>query len=91
MIQNTEAQRNLNSGLVSVDAQRVIDIAKAHKALGWKVNGAGGAGGSLTILCGDLSHVKRTMIREIKEENALFQEIPIHLSRFGLRVWDIVP
>ena len=46
MIQNTEAQRNLHSALVSPDAQQVIEIAQAHGALGWKVNGAGGAGGS---------------------------------------------
>jgi len=88
MIQNTEAQRNLYPDLVSPDAQRVIEIARAHGALGWKVNGAGGDGGSLTILCGPLSHAKRAMIREIEEESPLFQNIPTYLSRFGLRIWE---
>jgi len=88
MIQNTEAQRNLHPELISPDAQRVIEIAQAHGALGWKVNGAGGEGGSLTVLCGPLSHVKRTMIREIEEESPLFQNISIYLSRFGLRIWE---
>lgn len=88
MIQNTEAQRDLHPDLVSPEAQRVIEIAQAYGALGWKVNGAGGAGGSLTILCGPLSHVKRATIREIEGENPLFQNIPIYLSRFGLRVWE---
>ncbi|MGA9349054.1 MAG: GHMP kinase [Anaerolineae bacterium] len=88
MIQNTEAQRDLHPDLVSPEAQRVIEIAQAHGALGWKVNGAGGAGGSLTILGGPLSHVKRAMIREIEEESPFFQNIPIYLSRFGLRVWE---
>jgi D-glycero-alpha-D-manno-heptose-7-phosphate kinase len=88
MIRNTEAQRDLHPDLVSADAQRVIDIAQAHGASGWKVNGAGGDGGSLTILCGASSPVKRAMIREIEAENALFKNIPIHLSRFGLRVWE---
>jgi len=88
MIQNTEAQRALHHDLVSHDAERVIEIAKDHGACGWKVNGAGGDGGSLTILCGNLSHAKRAMIREIEEENALFQNIPIYLSRFGLRIWE---
>jgi len=46
MVDNTEAQRQLHPALVSKDAQRVIDIAKEHSALGWKVNGAGGDGGS---------------------------------------------
>ena len=50
MIANTEAQRSLHPELVGVDASRVIDVAAAHGAIGWKVNGAGGEGGSLTIL-----------------------------------------
>jgi D-glycero-alpha-D-manno-heptose-7-phosphate kinase len=88
MIQNTEAQRSLHPDLVSTDAQRVIQIAMAHGAAGWKVNGAGGDGGSLTVLCGPLSDAKRAMVREIEEESSLFQNIPIYLSRFGLRIWE---
>jgi D-glycero-alpha-D-manno-heptose-7-phosphate kinase len=88
MIENTEAQERLHPDLVSRDARRVIEIAKEHGALGWKVNGAGGEGGSLTILTGTLSHVKRAMIREIEAENRLFKNIPIYLSRYGLRTWE---
>jgi D-glycero-alpha-D-manno-heptose-7-phosphate kinase len=88
MVQNTEAQRDLHPDLVCEDAQRVIEIAQTHGALGWKVNGAGGEGGSITLLCGLQSHVKRAMIREIEEESPLFQSIPIYLSRYGLRVWE---
>ena len=91
MMQNTEAQRNLHPDLINPDAERVIEIARAHGALGWKVNGAGGDGGSLTILCGPLSHVKRAMIREIEQESPLFKSIPIYLSRFGLRIWENDP
>ena len=50
MSDNTEAQRSLHPGLVGVDADRVIEVAVAHGALGWKVNGAGGDGGSVTVL-----------------------------------------
>ncbi|UCC65028.1 MAG: GHMP kinase [Anaerolineae bacterium] len=88
MIENTEAQGRLHADLISADAWRVIEIAREHGALGWKVNGAGGEGGSVTILCGPLSHVKRAMIREIEAENRLFKNIPIYLSRHGLRVWE---
>jgi D-glycero-alpha-D-manno-heptose-7-phosphate kinase len=88
MIENTEAQARLHPSLVSADAWRVIEIAREHGAVGWKVNGAGGEGGSLTLLCGPLSHVKRAMIREIEQENPLFKNIPIYLSRYGLRVWE---
>lgn len=50
----TEAQRALHPQLVSVDAQAIIDLASADGALGWKVNGAGGAAGSVSVLCRDL-------------------------------------
>jgi len=87
MTENTQAQIRLHPGLVSPEAQRVIEIAQAHGALGWKVNGAGGDGGSVTILANDLSQAKRAMLREIEQENRLFKNIPIYLSRYGLRVW----
>jgi D-glycero-alpha-D-manno-heptose-7-phosphate kinase len=88
MSQNTEAQSRLHPDLVSQEAWRIIEIAEAYGAAGWKVNGAGGEGGSITLLCGDHSPVKRTMIREIEQENPLFKNIPIYLSRYGLRVWE---
>lgn len=88
MIENTEAQGRLHPDLVSQDAWRVIEIAQEYDALGWKVNGAGGEGGSVTILCGPLSHAKRAMIREVEEENPLFKNIPIYLSRYGLHTWE---
>jgi D-glycero-alpha-D-manno-heptose-7-phosphate kinase len=87
MSENTEAQRRLHPALISSEAQQVIDIACQHSALGWKVNGAGGDGGSVTILCNDISQVKRLMVREIEQTNPLFKHIPIYLSRYGLRVW----
>jgi len=88
MIQNTEAQRLLHPDLVSAEAQRVIDIARAYGAAGWKVNGAGGDGGSLTLLCGTDSAARRAMIRQIEGDNPLFRSIPLQLSRHGLRVWE---
>ena len=88
MIENTEAQARLHPDLVSADAGRVIRIAREHGALGWKINGAGGEGGSVTILCGSASCAKRKMIREIEQEGQMFQNIPIYLSRYGLRIWQ---
>ena len=88
MIANTEAQGRLHPELIGADASRVIDIAREHGAWGWKVNGAGGEGGSLTLLCGPLSPVKRAMIRDIEQESELFKNIPIRLSRRGLCTWE---
>jgi D-glycero-alpha-D-manno-heptose-7-phosphate kinase len=88
MVDNTEAQARLHPELVGKDARRVIEIARAHGALGWKVNGAGGEGGSVTILGGDRSSVKRAMLREIESEDPLYRNLPIYLSRFGIRTWE---
>jgi D-glycero-alpha-D-manno-heptose-7-phosphate kinase len=88
MIENTEAQRRLHPHLISRDAQRVIGIAREFGASGWKVNGAGGEGGSVTVLCSELSHTKREMVRAIEATAPLFKNIPIRLSRYGLTVWE---
>ena len=76
MVENTEAQARLHPALISPEAAKVIEIAKAHGALGWKVNGAGGDGGSLTILCDANTQGKRAMLSAIEQENSSFQEHP---------------
>lgn len=88
MQRNTEAQAALNPYLVSNLAKRVISVAQKHGALGWKVNGAGGEGGSLTILSGPSPSTKRAMIRDIERLDDSVRNIPVYLSRFGLRVWE---
>ncbi|MEN8241923.1 MAG: GHMP kinase [Chloroflexota bacterium] len=87
MVENHRAQRELHDGLVSAEADRVIEVARAHGAIGWKVNGAGGDGGSLTLLCGERLDVKETMVREIEAENPDFKNLPVSLCRKGLQVW----
>ena len=87
MIDNTDAQRRLHPDLVNPDAERIIEIGRAHGVLGWKVNGAGGDGGSVTLLCNEHSQVKRAMLHEIESENPLYKTIPLYLSRYGVRVW----
>jgi D-glycero-alpha-D-manno-heptose-7-phosphate kinase len=51
MIYNTEAQTLLHPELVGGRARAVIECASSLGATGWKVNGAGGDGGSVTIVC----------------------------------------
>lgn len=87
MIESTEAQGRLHPALVGTEARQVIEIAKAHGTVGWKVNGAGGEGGSLTLLCSEDATRKRAVVREIEEASAAFRNIPLRLSRYGLRVW----
>lgn len=88
MIANNKAQARLHPDLVGPDARRVIEIARAYGAIGWKVNGAGGDGGSVTLLCDARSHAKRALISAIQKDKPLYKNIPVYLSRFGLRIWE---
>ena len=88
MIDNTEAQAELHEDLISPRAHRIIDVAKKHGAIGWKINGAGGDGGSITLLSPPDWALREMMIREIEEIGDGVREIPIYLSRMGLRVWE---
>jgi D-glycero-alpha-D-manno-heptose-7-phosphate kinase len=82
---NTQAQRALHPGLVSADFEKVIAIADDHGCLGCKVNGAGGDGGSVTILGPDRSDAKRSFLRDIAA--AGYSVVPVYLACQGLRAW----
>lgn len=88
MVDNTTAQHTLHPALIGTEARELIALAKAHGAIGWKVNGAGGEGGSVTLLCSSSASERRSLLRTIAEVNPLFQPISIYLSRSGLRVWE---
>ena len=88
MSDNTALQAKLHPDLINPDAQRVIEIAQAHGVLGWKINGSGGSGGSVALLCGADRSIKRAMLRAIEAENPLYQSLPIALSQTGLCVWE---
>ncbi|HSB60619.1 MAG TPA: GHMP kinase [Vicinamibacteria bacterium] len=91
MIANTDAQARLHPALVGTEARRAIGIAREHGALGWKVNGAGGEGGSVTLLCDESSPRKRALVRAIEGADPVFRHVPTRLSRQGLRVWTSTP
>jgi D-glycero-alpha-D-manno-heptose-7-phosphate kinase len=82
----TDAQAGLHPDLVGSRARQVIALARAQGALGWKVNGAGGEGGSLTLLCGEDPAAAVSLVREIAAASPEFRQIPIQLNREGLRV-----
>jgi D-glycero-alpha-D-manno-heptose-7-phosphate kinase len=84
MNENTEVQRALHKALVCEKFEEVMTMAREYNALGCKVNGAGGDGGSLTILTnGDLV-TKRKLLKALGEKG--YRSLPIYLSRQGLRV-----
>jgi D-glycero-alpha-D-manno-heptose-7-phosphate kinase len=47
---NHECIRRLDPRLVSAEADSVVQLAQRYGARGWKVNGAGGDGGSMVVL-----------------------------------------
>jgi D-glycero-alpha-D-manno-heptose-7-phosphate kinase len=87
MIDNTRAQGDLHPSLVGREARDAIAIARAHGALGWKVNGAGGEGGSLTLLTSESAPARLALLGALDGTPPL-RVIPTALSRTGLRVWD---
>jgi D-glycero-alpha-D-manno-heptose-7-phosphate kinase len=87
MIDATDGQAALHPSVVSDDARRVIAVAEANGALGWKVNGAGGEGGSLTLLCGSGEHARRALIDAVDDTEGA-SVIPVRLSPHGLQRRD---
>jgi D-glycero-alpha-D-manno-heptose-7-phosphate kinase len=85
---NTAAQASLHPVLVGSAHRRIIEIASARGAVGWKVNGAGGEGGSLTILGPADLVARQAMIQSIEEAGNGVRVIPISLSADGVRRWE---
>jgi len=91
MALNNECQRSLHSGLISEEADSVIAIAKKFRSAGWKVNGAGGKGGSLTILGNQDEKLRERMLEEINSLGKGIRSIPISLAGFGVTVQEENP
>ena len=89
MRENNECQRSLFSTLISREADAVIAVAQKHGASGWKVNGAGGRGGSLTILANRDDGVKRRMLQAIAALGKGIRPLAASLSATGLEAWEV--
>jgi D-glycero-alpha-D-manno-heptose-7-phosphate kinase len=83
LVSNTSAQADLRAGVVGRDALVVIEAARRLGALGWKVNGAGGDGGSVTILSSDASSKARyeKWVRRYRR----YRIIPVNASAEGAK------
>jgi D-glycero-alpha-D-manno-heptose-7-phosphate kinase len=88
VMENTDAQAGLHPELISEKAHRAIEIARRHDASGWKVNGAGGPGGSLTILYSPRAEAVGEVLESIEQEYPQFRNLPIQLSNDGVIVLD---
>lgn len=86
--ENTLAQHELHPRLVGERHQRIIDIARRCGAWGWKVNGAGGDGGSVTVLHQSDGGRKHATLRSIAQADPSFRIIPITLDAAGVWVHE---
>lgn len=89
MTENTWAQQKLHPDLIGERAMQVIDVAKGFGVAGFKVNGAGGAGGSVTLLLNGGARDKHQLISEVETAHADFRNIPVRLAPNGLRRWRV--
>lgn len=85
MIANTDAQRDLHPALVGADAAKVIELAKSHGAIGWKVNGAGGDGGSVTVLHAG-ANAKAAFEDRVRAFDPRYRVLPVRIDLAGLDV-----
>ena len=86
MNQSTEVQRALHPGLVCDAFDEIIAISHSFGVSGCKVNGAGGDGGSITILGNGNGEKKKALIQALEKKG--YQSIPVSLSPHGVRVSD---
>ena len=85
MSRNTECQRKLHPDLISNQCHALIDKAVELRALGWKVNGAGGlSGGSLTILLPNVT-AKRSAAAKVRKQFPESVVLEHKLARTGIR------
>jgi D-glycero-alpha-D-manno-heptose-7-phosphate kinase len=89
MIENTAAQRKLHPELIGERALQVIQVAERFGVTGYKVNGAGGAGGSVTLLLPPGARDKHRLISDIEKAHPDFRNIPVRLAPHGLRRWKV--
>jgi D-glycero-alpha-D-manno-heptose-7-phosphate kinase len=82
----TAGQVALHPELVGPDARRILAIGAAHGGLGGKVNGAGGDGGSVTLLLGPDAAARAACTEALGA--AGFAIFPARLSEWGVRVWE---
>jgi D-glycero-alpha-D-manno-heptose-7-phosphate kinase len=86
LVENTSAQDALHPGVVGRDAREVIEVARDHGAAGWKVNGAGGTGGTVTVLAPSDASAYATLVGGLQRATRSWQLLPFHLDQHGLRV-----
>src|SRR5262249_24733556 len=81
---NVDAQRRLHPSLVNDVAGRLGALAEEIGALGWKVNGAGGDGGTIAILFdSDVEHARAELSARLARMVPSARVLPVRLADHG--------
>lgn len=82
LLANSQGQSQLHPSLIGTDARKVVTLASGSGAAGWKVNGAGGEGGSLTVLH-RAGEDKEAFADRLAAIEPSYQVIPVSLCSSG--------
>jgi len=85
---NTDAQRALHPGLIAPQAEQLIELANTHGAWGYKVNGAGGDGGSVAVLTSPDLEQRASFVRAVAACLPRMQQIAITYAPHGIHITD---
>ena len=85
---NTTAQRALHPGLIAPSVEQLIALADAHGAFGYKVNGAGGDGGSIAVLTSPDPAERAAFVRAVAALLPRMQQIAITYAPHGIQITD---
>lgn len=69
MTEHNDATRRLDPTIVSAAADEIGALAMAHGAFGWKTNGAGGEGGTISIVTGDDPDGHAALVAELNHRD----------------------
>ena len=86
MNRNTQVQRELHPHLVCEKFAEIIEISNFFQVSGCKVNGAGGDGGSVTILGNGDIEKKKNLLHTLEKKG--YDSIPVSLSPNGVSVLE---
>ncbi len=89
MNRNLEAQRDLHPNLIAPGVEEIIALTQDFGALGVKINGAGGDGGTVTILAQNDPVLQREMVQEILATLPDSRVLPMRLNQTGMRRWIV--
>lgn len=85
LVANTEVQSALHPSIVNEEAAQLIDVVRGSDTYGWKVNGAGGAGGSLTMLASS-GEARSRLVRRVTEACPWATVLDVRLAASGVRI-----